>query len=42
MSSSLKALLSESIGTTCLTEAKAASGAAPTRCVGESGVTSSG
>ena len=42
MSSSSKALLSESIGTRCCTSAKPSRGAAPTRWVGESGVASSG
>jgi hypothetical protein len=38
----LNALASESIGRRCWTLPNASSGAAPTRCVGESGETSSG
>ncbi|CFW33756.1 Uncharacterised protein [Bordetella pertussis] len=41
-SSSSKALPSDSMGTAWRTLPNSASGAAPTRCVGESGVTSSG
>jgi hypothetical protein len=41
-SSSLNALSSDIIGTLCVTGAKSDDGAAPTSCVGESAVTSSG
>ena len=41
-SSAVKALSSESIGTWCTTSPKAALGVPDTRCVGESGVISSG
>ncbi len=41
-SASLRAFASESIGWGCRTEANCDEGGAPTRCVGESGVTSSG
>ena len=41
-SSSLNAFASDSIGTSCGTGANAPDGAAPTRCVGESGVRSCG
>ena len=41
-SSSLRALASDSIGCRCVTGSNRSSGLAPTRWVGESGVTSSG